>query len=336
MTNNNDGGERGGTSPSDLNLSENNAAYRSGAKTFSCILVFLTLVLVPISFSYVEYFEYGLKQRKSTGKVDTAKVYGSGRYMLGPDYTFIKYKADAHTLELTDLAVFSAGGSNETIGLEFVVHVDLTFFLRRDEIGQLHKELAGSYLAIIASRAKDAIKNEAIFIGFTEYFQGRMAVEKRFALAVQKRWNDKPALHCDLDQFHVGRIQIPDTVARKQLETKLQNERNDKEAYLQQAQIERELTAVDVNAVLLEKEKVLRTANAAGSLVKAKATAQAQAIVLNAQNAGFKSLFSAANITQQKHKLALDYIRGLRQRKDNTAVEVGYYTADSVLKTRAA
>jgi hypothetical protein len=44
-----------------------------------------------------------------------------------------------------------------------------------------------------------------------------MAVEKRFAAAVQRRWNDKPALHCDLDQFHVGRIQIPETVARKQL-----------------------------------------------------------------------------------------------------------------------
>jgi hypothetical protein len=41
----------------------------------------------------------------------------------------------------------------------------------------------------------------------------------------------------------------PKTVARKQLETKLQNERNDKEAFLQQAQIERELTAVDVNTV---------------------------------------------------------------------------------------
>ena len=42
------------------------------------------------------------------------------------------------------------------------------------------------------------------------------------------RGNDPPALHCDLDQFHVGRIQIPEAVARKQLDSKLQNERNDK------------------------------------------------------------------------------------------------------------
>ena len=299
--------------------------------------VLLVLILVPLSFSYVDYFEYGLKQRKSTGKVDTSKVYGSGRYMLGPDYTFLKYRADSHDLHLKELAVFSSsGGSNESIGLEFVLDVSITYLLRKESIGQLHKDLASSYKAVIDSRAKDAIKNEAIFITFNEYFQGRMDVEKRLRLAVQKRWNEKPALHCDLDQFHVGRIQIPEAVARKQLETKLQNERNDKESFLQQAQIERELTAVDVNAVLLEKEKVLRTAQAEANLIKAKAKAEAEEIVLGAQNDGFKLLFGAANITAQKHKLALDYLRGLRLRTNKTDIDVSYLTADSVLRTMAA
>ena len=58
----------------------------------------------------------------STGKVDTNKVYTSGRFMLGPDYTFLKYKADAHNLKLSDLSVFSAGGSNESIGAALQVH----------------------------------------------------------------------------------------------------------------------------------------------------------------------------------------------------------------------
>ena len=35
------------------------------------------------SLDVQDYFEYGLKQRKSTGKVDTSKVYTSGRYVLG-------------------------------------------------------------------------------------------------------------------------------------------------------------------------------------------------------------------------------------------------------------
>ena len=80
---------------------------------FSVIAVgfLLLVILLPLSFSYVEYHEYGLLQRKSTGKVDTTKVYGSGRYAVGPDYTFLKYRADAHSLQLDDLSVFSSSGA---------------------------------------------------------------------------------------------------------------------------------------------------------------------------------------------------------------------------------
>jgi hypothetical protein len=55
-------------------------------------VVLLILILVPLSFSYIDYYDYGLVQRKSTGSVDTDKVYSSGRYMVGPDRHFIKYQ----------------------------------------------------------------------------------------------------------------------------------------------------------------------------------------------------------------------------------------------------
>lgn len=55
-----------------------------------CIL--LILILVPLSFSYIEYYDYGLIQRKSTGSVNTDDVYSSGRYVIGPDRTFITYQ----------------------------------------------------------------------------------------------------------------------------------------------------------------------------------------------------------------------------------------------------
>jgi hypothetical protein len=55
-------------------------------------VVLLILILVPLSFSYIDYYDYGLEQRKSTGSVDTEKVYSSGRYALGPDRHFIKYQ----------------------------------------------------------------------------------------------------------------------------------------------------------------------------------------------------------------------------------------------------
>ena len=154
--------------------------------------------------------------------MNTDKVYGQGRYNIGPDRKFLKYQADAHHIFLDDLSVFSAGGGNESIGLEFNVDVDFTFMLIRAEIGHLHKELASSYEGIITSRAKDAIKNEAASVNTTDYFQDRHSVETRFRNAIQARWDAKPALHCTLDQFHLGRIKIPhdDSVAEKQLQSR--------------------------------------------------------------------------------------------------------------------
>lgn len=308
--------------------------YRDVGTCCGGLSVLLILILVPISFSYVEFFEYGLKQRKSTGTVDTGKIYGAGRYMLGPDYTFLKYRSDAHHEHLEGLGVFSAGATNSSIGLEFRLDIDFTYQLRKKDVGQLHRELASSYAAVILSRAKDAIKNEAIFISFNEYFQKRREVEERLRVAVQKRWNANPPLHADLDQFHVGRIQIPDSVARKQLESKLQNERNDKESYDQQAQIERDMTDVEVNAVLLEKERVLRSANAFASLTLAKGRATAQRIVDEAQNAGFKMLFEKAEITQQEHKAAFDYLRTLTNKGDIFNLTLSYLSGANYLQTK--
>ena len=293
----------------------------------------LIVILVPLSFSYVDYYEYGLKQRKTTGSVDTDRVYQQGRYSIGPDQTFIIYQADAHHESLDALSVFSAFESNSSIGLEFVIDSDFTFFLIEEEIGILHEELSKNYRNIIISRAKDAIKNEAIFVTFTEYFQSRKEVEARFAAAVQARWNTAPSLHCTLDQFHLGRIRIPESVASKQLETTVQNERNDQEEFLQQAQVEREQTAVAVNSINLEKDKTLRTAQAEASLLQSKAVAESERIKAQAGVKGTRLLVDAVGISTQEHVSAFTYIRTLRNHP-NLQIDVSYLNADSVLRTQ--
>lgn len=300
------------------------------------ILGFLLIViLVPLSFSYVEYYEYGLVKTKATGKVDTSKVYSRGRYALGVTKGFLTYQADAHYEQFNELSVFSAGESNSSIGLAFKVDVDFTFLLKKDEVGLIYREQASSYRNTTVSRAREAIKNEAIFVSFNEYFQARKMVEQRFREAVQTRWNTNPSVHCTLDQFHLGRIRIPDSVADKQLDSRIQNELNDRETFLQQAQLERELTAVNVNSILLEKDNILRTAQAEASLLNAKATANAARLTAEAQINGTGLLFEAAGIRDQDQMTAFTYIRTLTNRK-NVDMDVSYLTPDSVLRTKAA
>jgi hypothetical protein len=85
-----------------------------------CILltgVLLTIILVPLSIAHIEYYQYGLQQRSTTGNVDTSEVYGRGRYVLGPTSDFLTYQSDAHYEKLDDLEVFSASSSNSSIGV---------------------------------------------------------------------------------------------------------------------------------------------------------------------------------------------------------------------------
>lgn len=239
--------------------------------------------------------------------------------------------------------------------------VDFTFFLIEDEIGEVHQELASNYRSVILSRAEEAIKNVAAEqVSFTEFFQERKKVESLFRSAVEERWQSPPSLHCTMDQFHLGRIRIPQSVATKQLEARVQNERNDKEEYLQEAQIERERTTVEVNQIDLNTTKALRTAEAEASLgekktvlcnnvswhiihlkshhylsyliVQTKALAEAQLIKAQAGINGTRMLLDAAGIETQDHKTAFTYIKTLRDRKQ-LDIDVSYLAEDSVLRT---
>jgi len=249
---------------------------------------------------------------------------------------FISTRADAHLESLDNLGVFSKSTSNESIGLEFRLDVDFTYFLIEDEIGDVHREQASKYPSVISSRAQEAIKNSAAAgVTFTEFFQERKKVEALFRVAIQERWDSPPNLHARLDQLHLGRIKIPDTVATKQLEARVQNERNDREQFFQQAQIERELTKVEVNQINLETVKALRTAEAQASLIRTKAVAEAQLIREQAQINGTKNLLESVGITTQEHKTAYTYIKSLRNR-NNMDLTVSYLAPESVLRTAAA
>jgi len=295
------------------------------------IAVLLVLILVPLSFRYVDYYEYGLK-RSWTGTVDTTNVYIQGRYFTGLGYRFVIYPADATSKSLESLSVFSAGETNSSVGLSFLIDVDYTYLLKKDSIGQLHQELASTYDTVIYENAKAAIKNEAIYVAFTEYFQNRTSVESHFRKAVEKHWASSN-MPCTLDQFHLGRVQIPDAVAKRQLESRIQYETNDKESYLQQAQIERAKTSVLVNQIILNETKVKRTAEAEASLIRSKATAQAQQLLLEAQSNGTRLLVESAGIATQEQRTAFAYIRTLMNR-NNITIELTNLRPENIVQTR--
>lgn len=312
-------------------MTESLVIKRSAAGCSCLILLIGLLVLLPLSFQYLDYWQYGLKQRKTTGKVDRSAVFSQGRYFMGPDTRFFEFKADAHVVHLKEVDVFSNSDSEDSIGLSFKLDVDFTYFLKEEEVGILHEELALSYDRVVISRTTDAIKNAAANIPFDDYFRNRRNVEATLKQAVSDRW-ENPALHVALGQFHLGRIRIPDEVADKQLQAKIQVETNDKEQYLQSARLEREQTAVEVNEINLNRQKLLQTTEAEASLITANAVAEAEKIKADAINTGTLDLLTDLNLGSQEESTAYTYIRTL-QNRPSLDLTVSYLSDSNLVKT---
>lgn len=50
------------------------------------IIILLLVILLPISFSYIDFYDYGFLRRRTTGRVNLGRVYEGGRYLVGPDH----------------------------------------------------------------------------------------------------------------------------------------------------------------------------------------------------------------------------------------------------------
>ena len=70
---------------------------------------------------YTVPFQFGFKQRKSTGLIDRSEAYGrGGRYLLGPDYSFKPLRADAHFETFNRVSIFAKDRLQVSALIEFI------------------------------------------------------------------------------------------------------------------------------------------------------------------------------------------------------------------------
>lgn len=79
-------------------------------------------------------------------------MYKSGRHFVGPDYTFKKFKADAHFEDVKNIAVFTSDK------LEVQISCAFQYFLKTEDLADLHNEYDLFYQPVIRSTALSALK----------------------------------------------------------------------------------------------------------------------------------------------------------------------------------
>lgn len=276
----------------------------------------LLVIILPLSFSYLEYNELGLRKGRVTGSVDTSRVYDGGRHVLGPSYVFQKYPASVHTVQVSNVSVVSSDR------LETDLDITIMYFLDPARLGQLQKEFNLRYETIVRARALSAIKNTAVQFTTEQFFLNRTMVVKALHDAV--RADLETNLYVKVPYVYLAALRIPQVVAGKQLQTAIQNQINMQQLYDNQATLVRKDTATMVNGLLNQASVIVQqaTANAAADILQA--SANATRTVEAARTAALGRLFRRLNVTDQTQMEQLDYAYTLLH--TDITLHVGYST----------
>lgn len=301
--------------------------------------VLLMVILLPMSFSYLDYYEYGFARRKTTGNVDTNKVFPGGRYCIGPDFEFKEFYASAQYVYFNHIPIFT------TDNLQVNISVELQFFVIKEDLKLLHDTFDVFYKSIIINNAKDALKNSVTKFDTDEFISNRTVIQNDLFYGVRQRLSGKCCLpncktdcpncekweRCDLNckprsqctkedkglfvevrYLQLHDIDIPYQVNERrllQLVRTLEEERE--ESHRKETKVRKE-TEVMVAQIKNEANEILESAKANASLVINQAEVNASRIIENVHNTGLQKMFNELGLTSNKHKTSLNYIRALK------------------------
>ena len=114
----------------------------------------------------------GFSRHKTTGEVDTSKVYFGGRHWIGILKTFKKFPADLQTVVYKDIKIFNKEK------LAVTMTCALHYKLRSHDLHYLFQTYDTTYEPVLRGAALAAIKNKAPQFTVNEYRLNRSAVAR--------------------------------------------------------------------------------------------------------------------------------------------------------------
>lgn len=299
----------------------------------------LLVILLPMSFSYLDYYEYGFARRKTTGNVDTNYVYSSGRHLIGPDFEFKEFYASAQYVHFSHIPIFT------TDNLQVNISVELQFFVIKEDLKLLHDTFDIYYKSIIINNAKDALKNSVTKFDTDEFISNRTVIQNDLYYGVRQRLSGKccipgcktdcpkcekwqlcdpkckprnlctkedKGLFVEVRYLQLHDIDIPFQVNERRLQALIRELEQEKEKSIKEEMIVRKQTDFEVAKIKNTANQVLEESKATSNLIITQAEVNASRLIENVHNTGLQKMFNDLSLTSNKHKTSLNYIRTLR------------------------
>ena len=235
-------------------MSETNKYACYGCLLFSSLIT--GIILLCVSFQYVEYNQYGLKKNTLTNKVFTEKIYENGRYIMGPSVTMVYFEKNYQRVQFVGSNALSVSNDDGT-----GFHITVTYFykIQKNNLENLYNKFGTNYHSKIVSLSQSTLKNTAIIFSIDDYLTKReiitAAMKRNVSETLENIW-------IDVDKLQLHEVLFPEVVKNKYLDAAVQLQINAKMKYEQDADLIRQETSRLVELVNADKLIVMAEAEA--------------------------------------------------------------------------
>ncbi|CAG2218760.1 unnamed protein product [Mytilus edulis] len=295
--------------------------------TIATVIIGLILLLAYFSkFVYVEYHE-------------------------APDKEFIRYpKYKQHNFMTTDVFTIDK--------LEITMSFHLQYYIRSNELGDLHRQYEQDYNGVLQNVARSEIKNHVGQFSLDYFRLNRTNLEKYILNLLQARFvgdccksccsssctnntvcatclpADKchPGYHVDIKYFQLTQISIPSEVSNLFVQQLVLQVEAEKEFLVQTHSLVQKETEKLTKKLKNEANEILEEAQANSSKKITLAEADREVSLTSAYVHGLKYLYLTLGVNNEEHQLSLMMIRALEDSnvKGNLYRGYGYNTSTIV------
>jgi len=260
----------------------------------------LLVIMLPLSYTYVEFDQIAFKKSTIDNKVDISESYASGRYFWGLSTTAVSFPSVYQRVALRDddLVIFASLGS------EFNIECDVYYKLEKDKLPFIFEQFGLNYHERFEEAIKASIKNTAPEFTVDDYIRNRHIVSETF---LTKLHEDMLLLNVDIQpyKFVLLDIEFPPVLQQNFLDTAVQEQLNNKAIYQQEVDLIEKTTQQLLEEIAANKTQIVQNGTATADVLIRNARAEADKIRMESVGEGIATLFAALEITSSSDRKAL-------------------------------
>jgi hypothetical protein len=279
-----------------------------------CAVFITSIVLFSVSFGVINPTAVGIVYDHNTQHIESDKLYGGGRYLVGLGREFITFPTTWSTIKMGNFAGADAGALSVRGADGFIVTIEVSFqYVVSDKIEdlvRLYLDFGGTHKSTYIKTAQAVIRDVASNYQAFDFFTSRTLVSQDMQEALNHTFH---RLYARVPYFQLVNMAFDTQFATAIEETQIAYQDIQKAQYEQRVQQVQADNSVQVAQSLANITIVTATATATSHLAQIQAEANALKYRVIQQTAGLSELRSKLNLTSNQDLLAYSFVTAIKE-----------------------